>query len=110
MAHGAAGAFERPQLTMIMECVASDHRGVERTDSDRRQNSPLDTHPEFENRALRVILLPDAKTVHKVSICTTNRTIYELRMMLSRLKSRAGSKSETSGQCRPQCSKLAWSA
>lgn len=28
VAHRAAGAFERPQFTMIMECVASDHRGV----------------------------------------------------------------------------------
>ena len=28
VAHRSAGAFERPQLTMIMECVASDHPGV----------------------------------------------------------------------------------
>ena len=81
----------RGKLTMTMECVASDHRGVEGTDSDRWRNSPVDTYPEFENPALRVILLPDAKTVHKVlPISTTEQGA--LRTMLSRLKSRAGSK------------------
>lgn len=74
-----------------MECVASDHRAVERTDSDRWRNSPLGTHPEFENRALRVILLPDAKTVRKVLPKSTTEQ-DALRTMLSRLKSRAGSK------------------